>query len=442
MATQPSDPNAATDNGTIENHITLVDNVATGTPATLPTADTAVMLPYAMNPNFTTGLANAGVAITATDASKSYPIETNPTVPAPVNAAQNPAGSAFPLPAPGGKVITTVPRYPTNVYYNASRQGQELDEYNWIYNATKGCIPIPGVTTCNTADVTWDQFLASERSIVFGHITGNDPKPHYAHQSNFADYNASLGETDPNQGGVLYPYLDNILGYYHGLYADNTPIAQLTSTDISGALARQQAWVAAVAAGTVSGYFQDNQVHVVTTTPIQAPVTGTIGDDYAGTKSTWILAQPGDNVLGVRTGIIVPATSAAVTRAKTTARPVLSNLKMSTRTFAAARTGLAKRKSRTQISWKLNRVATVKLVVQRMKVAKPKKKAAKRKKITWQSVGTITKKNARAGTTKLTFTGKVGNHKLAKGSYRLVATATAGNQKSAVKTLRFTVVKL
>ena len=44
-----------------------------------------------MNPNFTTGLANAGVAFTATDASKTYPIETIATVPAAVAATQYPA---------------------------------------------------------------------------------------------------------------------------------------------------------------------------------------------------------------------------------------------------------------------------------------------------------------------------------------------------------------
>ena len=403
-----------------------------------PTVNTAVMDPYPMNPNFTTGLANASVAITASDASKTYPIETNPTVPAPFNGPQNPAGAAFNLPAPGGRVITTFPRYPTNVYYNASKQGQELDEYNWIYNAGKGCVPIPNVTTCNTADLTWDQYLATERNIVFGHITGNDPRPHYAHQSNFADYNAALPETDPNQGGILYPYLDNILGYYHTLFADNAPITQLTSTDISAALARQQTWAANLASGAASAYFQDNKLHIVTTATMQVPITGSQGDDYAGTKSTWLTVNPGETILGVANPIVVPPVAVTTAGKAKANRPVLSNLKMSTRKFAAARKGLAKRKSRTQISWKLSRVATVKLAVQLKKI----KKVGKKKKVTWVTKGTITKKNAKAGTTKLTFTGKLGKHKLKKGSYRLTATATAGQLKSATKTLRFTVVKL
>jgi hypothetical protein len=440
-------PDTPTDNGAavtpLEVPVTLIDRGTTVAPApntaaVPPIVNGAIMDPYPMNPQFTTGLANANVAITATDASKTYPIETNPAVPAAFNGPQNPAGAAFTLPAPGGRVIGTFPRYPTNVYYNASKQGQELDEYNWIYTSppTGGCAPITGVTTCNAANVTWDQYLASERNIVFGHITGNDPRPHYAHQSNFADYNAGLAETDPNQGGILYPYLDNILGYYHGLYADNAPITQLTSTDISAALARQQAWAANVAAGAVSGYFQDNKLHIITTTAMQVPVTGAQGDDYAGTKSTWLTVNPGETVLGVANPIVVPAAVDTSQKAKQ-GRPVLTKLKMSTRTFAVARKGLAKRKSRTQISWKLNRVATVRLAVQ----LRTLRKVGKHKKVHWVTKGTITKKNAKAGTTKLTFTGKLGKHKLTRGRYRLTATAAAGQLKSATKTLRFTVVK-
>jgi hypothetical protein len=432
-----------TDNGSgvtpAENRITLIDTGATVAPVANtgpvpPVVNTAAMDPYPMNANYPTGVSNGGVSIVATDSSKTYPIETNPTVPSAVGAAQYPAGAAFTLPAPGGKVISTDPRYPTNVYYNTSRQGQQLDEYNWIYNAAKGCIPIPAVTTCNTADLTWDQYLAVERGIVLGHITGNDARPHYAHQSNFADYNPALPETDPNQGGILYPYLDSILGTYHGLYADNTPIVQLSSSDISATLVRQQTWAASVAAGAVSGYIQDDKVHIVSTAPMQVPITGTVGDDYAGTKSAWLLVTAGDTVLNLRTPIVVPAVLDANARGKQGPRPVLTKLKMSNRKFAAARRGLAKRRSQTQISWKLNRVATVHLVVQ-LRLANKNRKAR------WRWLGTITKKNAKAGTSRMTFTGKLGKRKIGSGYYRLVATATAGKQKSAAKTLRFSVVR-
>jgi hypothetical protein len=32
---------------------------------------------------------------------------------------------------------------------------------------------------------------------MFGHLMGNDPRPHYAHQSNLADWNPALPATDP-----------------------------------------------------------------------------------------------------------------------------------------------------------------------------------------------------------------------------------------------------
>ena len=340
-----------------------------------------------MNPNYTRGLAQAGVNVTATDASKAYPIETSLT-PTPVTTMpQNPAGAAFNLIAPVG-TISTLPRYPTNVYYNASRQSQLLDEYNWIYNSTKGCVPIPDVTTCNAADVTWEQYLAAERGIVFGHITGDDPRPHYAHQSNLADYNPALPETflDPvtpslSQGGILYPYLGSILGYYRSLYADNAPITQLNSTQISAALTREQAWAANVAAGQVTGYILDDKMHINTTVAMTLPVTGsTQGEDYAGAEVD-VARRPGrrdgsdpqepdrqpDAPVTVVSNPTAPQPIAVkpTVPAKQGPRPALTNLKMSTRKFAAARKGLAKSRSHSQISWRLNRVSTVRLVIQR-----------------------------------------------------------------------------
>ena len=47
---------------------------------------------------------------------------------------------------------------------------------------------------------------------MFRHVMGNDPRPHFFHQSNLADYNPALPETDPNQGGILYPVVDGLLG--------------------------------------------------------------------------------------------------------------------------------------------------------------------------------------------------------------------------------------
>ena len=128
--------------------LTITDDQAAGTAGAPPTANGAALAPYAQNPNYLTGLLNAGVRFVATDASKTYPRD-----PANVAGTQWPLGATFTEGTPPAS-FQAVPRYPSNVYYNVSRQGQQLDEYNWIYVAPAnggGCVPIPEVTTCRTA---------------------------------------------------------------------------------------------------------------------------------------------------------------------------------------------------------------------------------------------------------------------------------------------------
>src|SRR5207342_3203245 len=119
------------------------------------------------NPNVLAGLAAAGITTFATDASKGYP-----TVPGAIAGPLLPPGASW---MQGG--ARAVPRYPSNVYYNVSRQGQQLDEYNWIYLAPAnggGCVPVAGVTTCRTAPATWTDYVTSENNVMFRHVMGND----------------------------------------------------------------------------------------------------------------------------------------------------------------------------------------------------------------------------------------------------------------------------
>jgi hypothetical protein len=111
------------------------------------------------------------------------------------------------------------------------------------------------------------------------------------HQSNLADYNPALPETDPNQGAILYPIIDGLLGRYDAA-VDRTsaPLVDLTSSQIAATLARQSAWAANLAAGKVSAWLQDGILHVKNFDGAAAdvPLTGTtLGDLYAGQKSEW-----------------------------------------------------------------------------------------------------------------------------------------------------------
>ena len=184
-----------------------------------------------------------------------------------------------------------MPRYPTNVYYNAATVAQQLDEYNWLYNASKGCVPVPDVTTCNSADVTWQTYVNNEATTMFTHVMGNDPRPHYFHQTNLANYDSG--------GGVLYPVVDELLSRYDAAFdRSSAPLVQLTATQIGDELARQAAWQADVKAGHVSGYLQDGQVHVSTTATISVPLTGTtVGDLYGGQRSGWTTVAAGPDAV-------------------------------------------------------------------------------------------------------------------------------------------------
>ncbi|MES1193409.1 MAG: hypothetical protein ABUM26_03730, partial [Solirubrobacterales bacterium] len=277
--------NAPTDNGTAPLTLTITDNQAAGTAGAPPAANGAALAPYSQNPNYLTGVVDAGIGFVATDASKTYPVD-----PAVVTGAQWPVGATFTEGTPPAG-FQAVPRYPNNVYYNVSRQGQQLDEYNWIYVAPPngGCVPIPQVTTCRTTAATWSQYVASENTIMFRHLMGNDPRPHFMHQSNLADYNPALPETDPNQGGVLYPVIDGLLGRYDAaIDRAKAPLVQLTSAQVAATLSQQRAWAAHLAAGDVTAWLQDGKLHVKNTSAgaVDVPLTGTtVGELYAGHRS-------------------------------------------------------------------------------------------------------------------------------------------------------------
>jgi hypothetical protein len=275
---------AATDDGTNPIALTITDTGAAGTSKAPPAANGAALAPYGQNPNYLAGLNGAGIRYVATDASKAYP--------------SNPLDLNSPLIAIGATftqgAVQAFPRYPSNVYYNVSKQGQQLDEYNWIYVAPAnggGCVPIAGVTTCRTTAATWAEYVTSENNVMFRHVTGNDPRPHFMHQSNLADYNPALPETDPNQGGILYPVIDGLLGRYEaGFDRASAPLLQLTSAQIASTLAQQSTWAANVAAGKVSAWLQDGVLHVknLDGAAMAVPLTGTtVGDLYAGQKSGW-----------------------------------------------------------------------------------------------------------------------------------------------------------
>ncbi|WP_055618700.1 hypothetical protein [Streptomyces phaeochromogenes] len=191
----------------------------------------------------------------------------------------------------------TVPRYPMNVYYNVGTAEEIADEYNWIYtskadggsgvcenNPTSTCLDDP----LDTATGFESYILPQEARTALGHAVGNDPRPHYVHQSNLAE------------DRLLYPVLDKVLADYRALYADNAPLENPRQSAVGTELKRRAAWQEAVSDGDVTAYRVGTTVTVDAPSGIQIPVTapeGTLkqlllgttafGTPYAGERSAW-----------------------------------------------------------------------------------------------------------------------------------------------------------
>ena len=165
----------------------------------------------------------------------------------------------------------TVPRHPTNVFYNVGTRAEQLDEYNYIYfeACASGCLAAPA---------TWEQYVANETTIMLRHVTANDVDPHYFHVSNLAE------------DAVLLPVVDALLAQYRALFT--TPLVNPTLTEAGSQLKRQAAWAAALATRQVGAMLSGNSVTVTAPVGLDVPVTGTRQvDRYGSERSGWVASD-------------------------------------------------------------------------------------------------------------------------------------------------------
>ncbi|GAB2628530.1 hypothetical protein GCM10027168_70300 [Streptomyces capparidis] len=224
------------------------------------------------NPEFTAALADTGIGWVAGDNSR--------------ESQQRGVGPA-----------RTVPRHPMNVFFNVARVGELVDEYNWIHtrraDGGSGLCETAAHTTCLDAPLDPATGFAShivplEARIALGHITSNDLRPHFVHQSNLAEER------------VAYPVLERILRDHDLRFADDVPLVNLRMRDIGAELGRRAAWRDALRDGRVTAYRVGGTVTVTVPDGVQVPATmplGTgqhtadgdaaFGTPYAGAASGW-----------------------------------------------------------------------------------------------------------------------------------------------------------
>ncbi|MFJ4359090.1 hypothetical protein ACIP25_22795 [Streptomyces massasporeus] len=220
---------------------------------------------------------------------------------------------------------TTVPRYPMNVFYNAGRAAEQVDEYNWIYTSrAQGgsgiCEDNPATTTClpaplDTATGYADHIVPLEKQIALGHVLANDPKPHFIHQSNLAE------------DRIAYPVLDGVLDGYKALFSEDTPVVNLRMRDIGAELERRAKWQAALGAGEITAFRIGGTVTVdapdglavTATLPTGTTLAGSaFGEAYAGSVSGWTPATGAPLALTLPASAVAPAADAATETAPAT----------------------------------------------------------------------------------------------------------------------------
>jgi hypothetical protein len=285
-----------------------------------PTTENAVESPWEQNPYFIPALEAVGITVVGADASKAYP---NPPtdefgIGATYTGAQYPAAATF-----VDGTAQVAPRHPINIYYNASTEAQQVDEYNTLYlpPSLGGDCEASAVTTCLTAPATFADIVNSVVLGMFQNVLANDPRPNYVHQTNLmgqppagpATTGTPPSTPDTTGDGLLYSVLNPLLAEYKSYFTSNAPYVQLTLGAIGAVLADQSGWATAQTANTVTASETNGVVTVANTgsaavnVPLTAP-TGTLvngaafGQAYGGTLSGWTSVAGGGTLTLTQAG--------------------------------------------------------------------------------------------------------------------------------------------
>lgn len=148
--------------------------------------------PLGANPNFLQAAVDLGISVLASDASRPNQdrIQRIPNYP-----------------------LAILPRYPTQVYYNATTPEENTSEYNYIYYqryVDQGMNPceIPGAIC---APRSYPEILSAEADTTVRHMLSYQPFPHYFHQTNLRAYDAA-GHT------LQTDWLDAVMNNYEKLF--------------------------------------------------------------------------------------------------------------------------------------------------------------------------------------------------------------------------------
>ena len=177
----------------------------------------------------------------------------------------------------------TVPRYPTNLFYNVATKIEEAQVYNWVYTSRLG----GGSGSCDPSGTCLGRIdlqsgfdtviVPREARTALMHVLGNDPRPHYVHQ-------ASLAEDR-----LLYPLADAVLRDVRRYFNTGAPLANPTMREAGVELKNRATYQRGRA--RVAGYVQAGTLFL-TTTPgdgdvLPVPVTANLASATGTLASYW-----------------------------------------------------------------------------------------------------------------------------------------------------------
>lgn len=145
----------------------------------------------------------------------------------------------------------TVPRYPTGLYANAATRRELLDEDDHLHGRDR-------VGDAATERIRWDQYVDREATAIFRHVVGNDPRPHFFHQSNLAEERC------------FYTVIDEVLARYRRYFT--TELRNPSMAEAGTLLRRQTEWRVALRAGWVSGWRTGDSVTITADVDVVVPV--------------------------------------------------------------------------------------------------------------------------------------------------------------------------
>jgi len=238
-------------------------------------ANLAATPPRAANPELASALDAQRIRFIACDASRPYP----PSAGAAAREQASPGTPFWVGPA------LAIPRHPSDLPFDAATTQQAVDR-------------LRRQSSSDHAPRDWQQLVSAEAWRIFIAVIGNDPRPHYFHQSNLV----GCAGGDPAGGGLLYELIDAVLHQYHRSVGANAPIVQPSFGEIGRLLLWSTAWRASLAAGSISAHLGRSRVTIVNRArdPVHLPLTGAAaGARYGGTRSAWILARPGATVVAL-----------------------------------------------------------------------------------------------------------------------------------------------